>query len=556
MTFLRTLANALLSALFFAVLLAVLVVDLNVNLTVTPRILVVLSGWMAVTYGILAAALTTLIALAFRFLTGGRKTGGFISPSFLMLATSLQTLVALIIIRENTAYFAAFFSPAAQAHLRVQIIALFTAAVAGLVAYFEYRHHKPHRAIWIGYFALLAAVLGLTIYERMTIDVTRQARRTGFYSPTETERRVTLIGIDGLSFDFIQPLAAEGLLPNFAALMENGAWGRIEGFTPNDPFVLRRSLLTGKTPGHHRQISDVRYSLPGLARRLEVVPRFILFRQMTKLGILSIGPNPAPGLAKDLWRITVDAGLEVLDASAAARPAGAASEEKAAPKPDSPFQVIFRDFESETSRLFDPARRVLRADDEAADRCFREKTALQPRLTVMFLEGLSPVQSLFYKYSVPEAFGEIRQEDILRYGPVIRKAYQLYDRILGRAMAALKEDELLAVVSTHGVEPLPYWKRIVEWALGNPDVSAYHEQAPDGAVFFFGGDIAKGSALDAIKIVDVLPTLLYYLRLPVGRDMDGIVRSRLFPRSFTEANPVFTITSYDDMELRPTRVSE
>jgi hypothetical protein len=550
MSFLRALTNALLSALLFAILLAVLVVDLNVNLTVTPRVLLVLSGWMALTYGVLAAVLTTLIALAFRFLTGERRIDGFVSPSFLMMATALQTLAALVIIRENTAYFGAFFSPAVQSHFRIQLIALFAVAVAGLVAHYEYRHHKPRRSIWIAYFALLGAVLGLTVYERLTIAPPRQARRAGLYRPTETDRRVTLIGIDGLSFDFIQPLVAEGLLPNFAALMENGAWGRVEGFTPNDPFVLRRSLLTGKTPGHHRQISDVRYSLPGLPRRLEVVPRFILFRQLTKTRLLSIETNTAPGQVKDLWRIAVDAGIEVLNVSAAA---GGGNPEA---KPDSSFQVIFQDFASETSRLFEPARRALRADDETSERGFREKTAQQPRLTVMFLEGLPAVQSLFYKYSVPEAFGEIRQEDILRYGPVIRKAYQLYDRILGRAMAALKEDELLAVVSTHGVEPLPFWKRIVEWALGNPDISAYHEQAPDGAAFFFGGGIAKSNPIDAVKIVDVLPTLLYYLRLPVGRDMDGIVRGRLFDRSFTEANPVYTITSYDDLEIRPARINE
>jgi hypothetical protein len=91
----------------------------------------------------------------------------------------------------------------------------------------------------------------------------------------------------------------------------------------------------------------------------------------------------------------------------------------------------------------------------------------------------------------------------------------------------------------------------VEWALGNPDVSAYHERAPDGAIFLFGRGVERGQAAEAIKIVDVLPTLLYYLHLPVGRDMDGIVRGPLFSREFTDDNPVFTITSYDGLEIKP-----
>jgi hypothetical protein len=548
MAFLRTLSNALLCTLLFALLLAILVVDLNVNLTVTPRVLLVLTGWLAVTYGLLLTVVIIALSSAFRFLTGRGKVRSFVSPAFLILGTSLLTLLALIIFRENTAYFASFFSPTAQAALRVQIMALFATAVAGLVANYVYRHQRPQKVVWIIYFVVLTCVLGLTVYKRLSVEPPGPVRRTGSYQPTETTRRVTLIGIDGLSLEFIQPLMTEGVLPNFTALTENGAWGRIEGFTPNDPFVLRRTLLSGKTPAKHGQISDVVYSLPGLPRRLEVVPRFILFRQMTRLGLLSIESRPAAARVKDLWTIAAEAGLSVLDAS---KPIPGQDAAVPPPHPDTPFEVIFKDYESESSRLFDPVRAALRADDAAADLAFLGKAEQQPRLTAVFLEGLNPVQSLFYKFSVPEAFGEIRQEDILRFGPVIRKTYQFYDQILGRAMAALKEDELLVVVSTHGVEPLPYWKRFVEWALGNPDVSAYHERAPDGVIFLFGQGVEKGQAAAAIKIVDVLPTLLYYLRLPVGRDMDGVVRGPLFSREFTDDNPVFTITSYDGVEIRP-----
>ncbi|MGD0782881.1 MAG: hypothetical protein ABSA30_08500, partial [Candidatus Aminicenantales bacterium] len=151
----------------------------------------------------------------------------------------------------------------------------------------------------------------------------------------------------------------------------------------------------------------------------------------------------------------------------------------------------------------------------------------------------------------PEAFGEIKQDEIQKYGPVIRHYLQFYDQIIGKYMAALKDDELLIVYSPYGTEPLPFWKRLVEWLLGNAAVSAYHEQAPDGAVFLFGKSVARGRNLSPVRLVDLLPSILYSLRLPVAKDMDGIVRGAIFTEEFTDQNPIFTIMSYEDMEVQP-----
>ena len=53
-----------------------------------------------------------------------------------------------------------------------------------------------------------------------------------------------------------------------------------------------------------------------------------------------------------------------------------------------------------------------------------------------------------------------------------------------------------------------------------------------------------------MKIVDIAPTLLYFLGLPVGKDMDGIVQSPVFVREFTAENPIFSISSYEEFEIR------
>jgi hypothetical protein len=75
-------------------------------------------------------------------------------------------------------------------------------------------------------------------------------------------------------------------------------------------------------------------------------------------------------------------------------------------------------------------------------------------------------------FSFPEEYGDIAQERIERYGPVIERYYDYYDGLIGKFLTGLKEDEILVVYSLFGVEPLPLWKRFVERLLGDPDVSA------------------------------------------------------------------------------------
>jgi hypothetical protein len=350
-----------------------------------------------------------------------------------------------------------------------------------------------------------------------------------------------------MSLDFILPLTNERKLPNFAWLIEKGCWGRLEGFTPSDPFVLHHSVNTGKLPGKHRQISEVRYRVPGVRARLEVVPRFILFRQLTRTGLLKILPNESAPAVKDMWRIFEDYQAAVVrkDRSASPTPPG-----KPSPRAEKLLGTFYKDLQYETSWIFAQVKQAFSRDAESEENAFQKKAEVQPQLFSLYLDGLNTAEMYFYKYSFPEFFGDIRQEEIQKYGAVIEKYYQFYDQIISKYLASLKEDELFIVYSPYGAEPLPFWKRVVEWVLGNSYVSSYHEQAPAGAVFFYGKGIVRGKNMDTVRLIDLAPTILYFLGLPVGKDMDGIVCGSLFEREFTEENPVFTISSYEDVRIK------
>jgi hypothetical protein len=85
-------------------------------------------------------------------------------------------------------------------------------------------------------------------------------------------------------------------------------------------------------------------------------------------------------------------------------------------------------------------------------------------------------------------------------------------------------------------------KRLIARVLGDP-MNGTHERAPDGFLLAFG------SAVEPVRrprgsIVDVTPTVLYYLGLPVGRDMDGYARADLFRASFAAARPIAFVPTH------------
>jgi hypothetical protein len=546
MKFLKVLANAVLCAFFFAGLVALLTYDININLIFTAGAFVRLALAMAVFYGPIMIPAVVLFFFIVQFFSGRRFAVRVVSPSFLAVAFPLLIVFFLFIFWENCGYYSSFFEPAAGALLRTQGITLAVLAVLGAAALYASRRYGKKLLPLGAYFALFAAGMVLLAWLRAEFPPPRQSERTGRLEARTIGRNVLLVGLEGLSLDIIFPLIAEGKLPNFSWLVDNGSWGRLGTLAPTESSLLDRSLETGKFPAKHRQLSVSAYEPTFQAPRLEVTPRYILFRQMIRLGLLKVLPNVPPPGPTDLGRVFEANGSSVL--IVAPRPAEAHRD--ADPRAEKAFNQAFKTDGSETGRPLETARRAFARDWGLEEGAFAEKVLRAPGYFHLRLDGLNTVEAFFYKYSFPDQFGNIAQEELNRYGPVISRYYEYYDQVVGKYLASLKDNDLLVVYSPYGVEPLPLWKRFVEWILGNSDVSAYHEDRPDGALFFYGNGIGRRNTVEGMKIVDIAPTLLYYLGLPVGKDMDGIVQSPVFAGDFTAENPIFSISSYEEIEFR------
>jgi predicted AlkP superfamily phosphohydrolase/phosphomutase len=75
-------------------------------------------------------------------------------------------------------------------------------------------------------------------------------------------------------------------------------------------------------------------------------------------------------------------------------------------------------------------------------------------------------------------------------------------------------------------------------------ISGTHGPDTHGVFIAWGPDIAAGAPLEGISVLDVAPTVLYALGLPVGEDFAGHPRTDLFRPAFRDDHPVVTVASW------------
>jgi predicted AlkP superfamily phosphohydrolase/phosphomutase len=74
--------------------------------------------------------------------------------------------------------------------------------------------------------------------------------------------RALVIGLDGASFNTIDPLVAKGHLPNLARIMTKGTSYHLKSTIPSNTPVAWTSMTTGQKPGKHGIFGFLKYDYP------------------------------------------------------------------------------------------------------------------------------------------------------------------------------------------------------------------------------------------------------------------------------------------------------
>jgi hypothetical protein len=212
-------------------------------------------------------------------------------------------------------------------------------------------------------------------------------------------------------------------------------------------------------------------------------------------------------------------------------------------RPDTVDPAVFARFGDEP--LLDEVKEALAQD------LWREAIALEilaegsTDVLLLHLPGLQEVSRRYFGAYVATQF-EGRQDDRLDSATQVVTAYYAHlDDSLRRLWARLEGPKLLAVVSTWGADEAPAWRHLALAISGRgPAVSGRFDHAPDGVLMLLGENLRSGTFLDDANVVDVAPTLLYGMGLPIASDLDGRVLTRCFGGTFLNRTPLTYVPSF------------
>jgi hypothetical protein len=483
---------------------------------------------------------------------------------------TLALFLGAILDAAHASFYAYFLPPGINVRLLKTALWL---ALGGLIAFYTALLHTldERKYGWRSRWALgLLALLSL---------VAAVERREAFRPPSEASVRppaverserhdLWVIGIDSASLDAILPLAGQGRLPAFSALLREGAYGRLETLGPNRRPALWTTLATGKYPWKSGITGEIDHSggLAAPGAELNLLPRGIGFRLW---GLL--GPDPTPGTprrrALGLWEILARLGLPSASLSwPSAWPpaqgggaviserffrsnAGSEAEPSALARLGMSLRVRAEDLDRQVLGILGrhPSKSTVAAlagdlwREEVAVALSRENSALaRPSLSFVVLPGLSAISSESFGGFYAVQFGGASSPRAQEAARRVADYYEHVDRFLGRLLAA-RDGALVAIVSAHGAAPIGWWERL----RGGGALGGTFEGSPDGVFILAGPGIRAGALIAGPRLVDVAPTLLYALGLPVARDLDGRVLTGAFEASFLARRPLSFFPSYE-----------
>jgi predicted AlkP superfamily phosphohydrolase/phosphomutase/tetratricopeptide (TPR) repeat protein len=339
-----------------------------------------------------------------------------------------------------------------------------------------------------------------------------------------------LIGWDSADWNIINPLLERGELPALASLVEEGVMGKLASLHPIAPMIGWTTIATGKTPDKH-----------GILGALEPASGHL---------------RPVTGKsrrAKALWQITSDAGLPThvagwFGADPAEEIDGVFAASSYAttrvPPPESvhppslhetlaALRVHPSDISPDALLSFVPRAREIdqRYDDRLARIghglsicCSIHNAATwalehQPwKFAAVYYNAIGAFSEAFMPYRAPR-MRTVGENEFEIYREVMDGIYRFHDRLLARLVELAGDDTAVMLVSANGFESGDRRPQRTDTRFKKQ--SAWFTD--QGILCLRGPGIRKDELAHGASIVDVAPTVLSLLGLPVGDDMDGKV---------------------------------
>ncbi len=586
----RTLASAALAASIGAASLCALVMLLNPQLSLTAElpalILCLFFPWAAI--GWLMLSLLAFFATALRFRPRPFHPVLPRRPFFASLAFVMLAVVAALYWHNLLAYRHAVPIEAVRAIAACAVVIAAGAAVLVAVgvdmALFP-RHERPIAAVLAVLAPAASVALPLALRPAMPLPAAPVPVRLEASRP---ERRVYIVGIDGLSPSDLGLDPASPGVPWLARLAQRGAVAPLNTVRPTEGATVWTTLMTGQLPRDHGIRSASQYRLLASRSEWALLPKGALVGSLERAHLLERRPVPSTSRQRRaIWNVFdafgIPSGLvavpgthppeaipgfvvspyfhllrrDAARASAAFHPRDLLSEARARTlEPADIDPALLREL-AETaapggSPFEDPPLRRLAEQAIAPDLTYERvadvlRQAYDPALFVIAFHGYDEAAHSFYRYAHPEAFGNVPPDEARRYRRVLSGYAGFLGQWVGRLEKELRPGDVLIVVSGRGLAPTPLWRRLLGVLTGTDVGTAWHAAHAPGVLVAVGDAIRPGSEVKGASVLDLAPTTLYLMGLPVARDMRGRVLTEIVDLEFAADNPLTFIPSYQGL---------
>jgi len=381
-----------------------------------------------------------------------------------------------------------------------------------------------------------------------------------YFQVHDTKTRVFLIGLDGASWNVMNPLIRAGRLPNIKYLMEGGVYGNLSSLTPSVSPIIWTSVATGKVPKKHginqfgvrdnetgkwtpmtsnmRKTKAIWNILSDGEKKVGVVgwwatwpaeevngflvsDRISYSRWMSRFNVSPVETNLVhpPELINNISHLLITPGdlddekirgFHNLSVSTLKRSGGENSK-----------NPIIREFMLAHSQDLTYHGMSIKMVEDNKDLDF----------FALYLRGIDIMSHAAMHQMILTQDGEIIDNGSMRFGWMVSDYYEFTDRLVGEVLGKVDDDAVVVVVSDHGFEK-------------QKEGIFSHSNSPDGIIIISGRHVRRGVVVNA-SVLDVTPTILYLMDLPVADDMDGRVLTEVFDPALFAKYQVDSIPTYD-----------
>ncbi|MEK7390260.1 MAG: alkaline phosphatase family protein [Elusimicrobiota bacterium] len=350
-----------------------------------------------------------------------------------------------------------------------------------------------------------------------------------------------MVGLDGLDWDVLRPMLADGRMPNLARLAASGSTGTMIVPPPLRSPAIWTSAATGASPDAHgvkdffigtrrtassdRRVEAIWESASFSSKTVAVVGWLATWPAEAVRGVIvsdqALNPNVREG------RVYPPDALKNFKTWAAWDAFGQESMERL--KRFIPFEWVPRypRYWPEDSPQFKRHELVAKRlayifmRDESQTRMLESFLRTKPDLGMVHLWGGDFVSHAFWR----AAFGDASATERLDFGNVITSYYQYLDELVGRLARAAGPDTLLVLLSDHG---------FTSWTPPPGDTHPFltGNHTPQAVLILSGPGVIPNARMESPRIVDVTPTLERWLGIAPVSGREGRVLEEVFQPGF------------------------